>query len=167
MGEKIDEFLKFSHEIEVPRKPSKHRAFFFLNDLVPWNRFERWRSEEALPRQGWACLSLEDKGCTVSWGLYRATIITGGYRWESTDQKSSSPGSGRISIDLEDTYQIGTITEFLRCRDFAPPSLFQIYRCKQDWRRKRRICGRSNCFWIFFLALEIIGRIEACNWKVW
>lgn len=52
--------------------------FFFLNDLVPWNRFERWRSEEALPRQGWACLSLEDKGCTVSWGLYRATIITGG-----------------------------------------------------------------------------------------
>lgn len=126
--------------------------FFFLNDLVPWNRFERWRSEEALPRQGWACLSLEDKGCTVSWGLYRATIITGGYRWESTDEKSSSPGPGRISIDLEDTYQIGTITEFLRCRDFAPPSLFQIYRCKQDWRRKRRICGRSNCFWIFFFG---------------
>lgn len=89
--------------------------FFFLNDLLS---FYGTGSKD----DGAKKLSRDRDGLVyhsrTKAVLYRGACIEqplceGGYRWESTDEKSSSLRLGRISIDLEDTYQIGTITEFL------------------------------------------------------
>lgn len=89
--------------------------FFFLNDLLS---FYGTGSKD----DGAKKLSRDRDGLVyhsrTKAVLYRGACIEqplcdGGYRWESTDEKSSSLRPGRISIDLEDTYQIGTITEFL------------------------------------------------------
>lgn len=152
----------------MPRKPSKHCAFFFfLNDLLS---FYGTGSKD----DGAKKLSRDRDGLVyhsrTKAVLYRGACIEqplcdGGYRWESTDEKSSSLRPGRISIDLEDTYQIGTITEFLEtpvswlC---TPPIVSDL---QVHWRRRRKkiLCWIIELFLDFFFFWLI--RIEARNSK--
>lgn len=140
----------------MPRKPSKHCAFFFLfkrSPVILWNRFERWRSEEALPRQGWACLSLEDKGCTVSWGLYRATIMWRGVSMGKhgreelvTEARADKHRSRRHVSDWNDNRvprDTGIVT-------LHPPIVSDL---QVHWRRRRKkiLCWIIELFLDFFL----------------
>ena len=157
MEKKIDKFLKFSKLFES--KPSEHRALFFLflNLVSSYGTGSKDDGAKKLSRDRDGLVyhsrtkAVLYRGACIEQPLYnggRGEDIDGKARMRRelvTGTRADKHRSRRHVSDWNDNRvprDTGVVT--------LHPPLFQIYRCKQHWRRRKRILRWIELFLDFF-----------------